>query len=77
MQEGGYSNLVDFYTMCLFKYPYTIHYLINDLQLSPLDIYDFREQVTLLTPAQRDQLDIQITEEDLIQLAGKYTPTIW
>ncbi|MDT9721100.1 radical SAM protein [Paenibacillus sp. ClWae2A] len=73
MQEGGYSNIVDFYTMCLFKYPYTIHYLINDLQLSPLDIYEFfREQVTKLTPAQRDQLDIQITEEDLIGLAGEH-----
>lgn len=72
LKEGDYSNIVDFYTMCLFKYPYTMHYLLNDLELAPLDVYAFfKDQVTTLTPAQRDSLDVKITEEDLIAIAGE------
>nr|WP_236588183.1 radical SAM protein [Tumebacillus amylolyticus] len=72
LNEADYSALVDFYTMCLFKYPFTIHYLINDLGISPVAIFEkFREQVAKMTPLERDRLDLIITEEDLFEIAGE------
>lgn len=70
--EKDYSSLVDFYTMCLFKYPYTVSYLINDRGVSPLEFFErFRTTVQQMSPKERDDLKFEITEEDLFEIAGE------
>ncbi|KEO82591.1 B12-binding domain-containing radical SAM protein [Tumebacillus flagellatus] len=72
MDQRDYSALVDFYTMCLFKYPFTIHFLINALDISPVDLFEvYRQRVQAMSPAERDNLAIEITEEDLFEIAGE------
>lgn len=67
-----YSNLVDFYTICLFKYPFTITYLICDSGVSPLDVFRyFESSIARLTAEERDRISLVITDEDLQVLAPR------
>lgn len=61
-----YSGLVDFFTICLFRYAFVVSYLINEAGVEPLAIFrDFEARLTALSVAQRNRLDLEISHEDL------------
>lgn len=69
LNEHDYSLLVDFYTMCLFKYPFTISYLINDLGISPLTVFErFRSMIKAIPSTERYALKFTLKEEDFQEL---------
>lgn len=61
-----YSNLVDFYTICLFRYPCVISYLVNDLGIDPVHLFRaFEVKMHGLSSDDRNCLNLHIVEEDL------------
>lgn len=75
LKASDYSNLVDFFTICLFKYPYTISCLINDHHISPVEVFRrFEAQIRGLTPEDRDKIRILIHPHDLFALCPDADP---
>jgi len=61
-----YSDLVDFYTICLFKYPCLISFLINDCEIDPLLLFrNFEDRISRLSATERNNLALEISVEEL------------
>ena len=61
-----YSDLVDFYTVCLFRYAFTISFLINEAGIDPISLFGtFAARVARLSVSQRNHLDFDIRFSDL------------
>lgn len=71
LDAGEYLDIVDFYTICLFRYRYVISYLINDLTVDPTALFrSLRPRVRSLTVQGRNNLDFVLTYDDVRLHAG-------
>ncbi|GET41309.1 B12-binding domain-containing radical SAM protein [Microseira wollei] len=61
-----YLGLVDFYTICLFRYTFVISFLINEAGVNPILLFrDFEDRLTRLSVSQRNNLDLEISHSDI------------
>ncbi len=66
LSAKDYSGLVDFYTICLFKYPCLVSFLINDAEVDPVLLFrNFEERISRLSASERNNLAIEISVDDL------------
>jgi radical SAM superfamily enzyme YgiQ (UPF0313 family) len=64
-----YSDIVDFYTICLFKYRFTISRLINELNVCPIQLFrKFHAKMHSLTINSRNHLDFTICYEEIEEI---------
>lgn len=71
LTAADYQGLVDFYTICLFKYPYTMSFVLNDRLINPITLYRlFQSRVEALSYRDRDKLALDINAQDLVQIIG-------
>lgn len=67
-----YTDIVDFYTICLFRFRFCFAYLINDLQIDPIKIFSsFRKKIGILDPEERLHLGLEFKGEDFDEFASK------
>jgi hypothetical protein len=65
-----YRDLVDFYTICLFRFPHVVSLLINELEIEPLKLFhQFKEQISSLDVDARNRLGLSISLDDIIPFA--------
>lgn len=61
-----YRDLVDFYTICLFRYRHVISFLINDLEVDPIGLFRrFGARMASLGVEARNDLALLLTFDDL------------
>jgi hypothetical protein len=61
-----YGDLVDFYTICLFKYRFSIAHLINEIGVDPIAFFDqCRGKISDLSVEQRNKLGLDLSSEDI------------
>jgi radical SAM superfamily enzyme YgiQ (UPF0313 family) len=66
LSAKDYAGLVDFYTICLFRYAFAISFLINEVGIDPVSVFrDFEKRVECLSVNQRNSLDLEILYSDL------------
>jgi radical SAM superfamily enzyme YgiQ (UPF0313 family) len=66
LDAGGYLDLVDFYTVCLFRYRYTVSFLINDLGIDPVAFFSrLQSRIRALSVAERNSLGLSLSYEDI------------
>jgi hypothetical protein len=63
-----FMNLVDFFTICLFRYRYSISFLVDELNLDPLEIYRAAEpKVRSLSVENKNRLSLALQDTDLMR----------
>jgi tRNA A37 methylthiotransferase MiaB len=66
LSAKDYSEIVDFYTICLFRYAFVVSFLINEIGVDPLSFFrDFEMRLADLSVSQRNNLDLEISHSDL------------
>lgn len=66
LDAADYADLVDCYTICLFRYQYSVSFIINDCEVDPLHLFGLlRDRMRALDPAGRNRLDLVLTDRDV------------
>ncbi len=66
LNAAEYRDLVDFYTICLFKFRHIISFLINDLRVDPIVLFTaFRDRLASLTVTDRNHLNLDLSFDDV------------
>lgn len=66
LSAKDYSGLVDFYTICLFRYAFVVSFLLNEVGVDPLSFFrDLEARLTDLSVTERNNLDLEISHADL------------
>jgi tRNA A37 methylthiotransferase MiaB len=67
LSAADYSRLVDFYTICLFRYAFVVSFLLNEAGIDPLSFFrDFESRLVRLSVSERNNLDLEISHSDLL-----------
>jgi radical SAM superfamily enzyme YgiQ (UPF0313 family) len=65
LDASEYSDLVDFFTILLFRYPYSVAFLLNELQVDPLAFFrSMRWRMATLGAQERNQLALDLRLAD-------------
>lgn len=60
-----YTDIVDFYTICLFRFRFSFAYLINECAVDPIHMFEnLRTKIANLNPEERLHLGLNFTTED-------------
>ena len=66
LSADEYLGLVDFYTICLFRYAFVVSFLINEAGVDPLAFFRwFEARVACLSVSERNKLEFEITPADI------------
>lgn len=66
LSAADYGDLVDFFTICLFRYPFTVSYLLNDRKVDPIAFFrGFAGQTRAMSHVDRNALALTLSLPDL------------
>jgi radical SAM superfamily enzyme YgiQ (UPF0313 family) len=66
LSAAEYGDLVDFFTIALMRYPFTVSYLLNDRQVDPVELFrDFSSTMRRMSHVDRNALALTLRLGDL------------